>query len=315
MNKIPCVDLSDFLSHTLEKKKTFVQTLGNAFDKIGFVLLEGHYLTPDISNELYAQIKLFFSLPEKTKKKYEIEGMAGQRGYTSFGKESAKGRKEADLKEFWHFGQYRTPPSNNAYPENVWVEEVPEFNPIGKKAFQLLEKTGSTLLQAIALYLELDQHYFDKYVMSGNSILRPIHYPPIKKEPYNALRAAPHGDINLITLLMGAHGKGLQVQTRDNKWIDAIATEGQLIVNLGDMMARLTNNRLKSTPHQVVNPPRESWGESRYSIPFFMHPNPDMPLNCLTNCITETRPKSFSDCTAGEYLDQRLVELGLKQSL
>ena len=314
MNKIPCVDLADFLSSNSVKKKTFIKTLGNAFDSIGFVILKGHYLEASVTEALYEQIKLFFSLPEKTKKKYEIEGMAGQRGYTSFGKESAKGRKEADLKEFWHFGQYHTPPAPITYPDNVWVEELPAFNRIGKEVFQLLETTGTTVVQAIALYLQLDEGFFDSHVTHGNSILRPIHYPPIRKAPENALRAAPHGDINLITLLMGAHGKGLQVQTRDNQWIDAIAQEGELIINLGDMMARLTNNRLKSTVHQVVNPPRDSWGESRYSIPFFMHPNPEMPLNCLKNCISDEHPKAFPDCTAGEFLDERLIELGLKKT-
>ena len=262
---------------------------------------------------MYAEIKRFFALPEATKKNYEIDGMAGQRGYTSFGKESAKGKKEGDLKEFWHFGQYRKNPDGNLYPENITVKELPEFNQIGKTVFELLEKTGKSILQAIALHLGLNENYFDEYVDYGNSILRPIHYPPITEEPKNAIRAAAHGDINLITLLMGAQGKGLQVLTRDNVWLDAVAQEDELIINLGDMMARLTNNRLKSTLHQVVNPPRSLWGSSRYSIPFFMHPKPSMPLNCLPHCISEESPKAFEDCTAGEYLNQRLIELGLKK--
>lgn len=312
MENIPRLDLADFLSEDPKRKETFVFTLGQAFEEIGFVILKGHYLTSSTTEQLYSEIKRFFSLPDATKKTYEIEGMAGQRGYTSFGKESAKGKKEGDLKEFWHFGQSQKNTHRNLYPDNIIVKELPEFNRIGKTVFELLEKTGKRVLQAIALHLELKENYFDEYIDHGNSILRPIHYPPITKEPENAIRAAAHGDINLITLLMGAQGKGLQVLTRDNVWLDAIAEEDELIINLGDMMARLTNNRLKSTLHRVVNPPRTLWGTSRYSIPFFMHPKPSMPLNCLLHCVSQENPKAYEDCTAGEYLDQRLIELGLK---
>ena len=311
MKNIPRVDLSDFLSNDPKRKNAFISSLGKAFEDIGFVILKGHYLTAELTEVLYREIKRFFALSDEIKSGYEIEGMGGQRGYTAFGKESAKGKKEGDLKEFWHFGQYNIPETGPLYPENIYVKEVPEFNSIGKEVFQLLEKTGQSILQAIALHLKLKEDYFDAFVTYGNSILRPIHYPPISQEPKNAVRAAAHGDINLITLLMGAQGRGLQVLTKENKWIDAIAEEGELIVNLGDMMARLTNNVLKSTQHQVVNPPKELWGSSRYSIPFFMHPSPDMPLNCLPSCVSEKQPKAFEDCTAGEYLTERLIELGL----
>ncbi|MGB1971823.1 MAG: isopenicillin N synthase family dioxygenase [Flavobacteriaceae bacterium] len=313
MKNIPTVDLSDFLSENTERKKNFIAALGSAFETIGFVVLKGHFLTHTHTEKLYREIKRFFALPDSTKKTYEIEGLAGQRGYTAFGKESAKGRSVGDLKEFWHFGQYRTPPQGEAYPDNVVVDELPEFNAIGKEVYQLLEKTGQVVLQAIALHLGLDENYFDPYVIYGNSILRPIHYPPIHEAPKNAVRAAAHGDINLITLLMGAQGKGLQVLTKEKEWIDAVAKEGELIINLGDMMARLTNNTLKSTLHQVVNPPKELWGTSRYSIPFFMHPSSEMPLNCLDSCVSEAQPKAYADCTAGEYLEERLIELGLKK--
>ena len=313
MKNIPRVDLNDFLSEDLDRKNRFVAELGHAFEHIGFVILRGHYLTKEQTEILYAQIKQFFALPIADKAKYEIPNLAGQRGYTSFGKESAKGKTEGDLKEFWHFGQYRKNPNGPQYLDNVLVEQMPEFNAIGKEIFQLLEKTGQSVLQAIALHLKLDENYFDEYVIYGNSILRAIHYPPITKEPENAVRAAAHGDINLITLLMGAEGKGLQVLTKENEWIDAIAGEGELIINMGDMMARLTNNQLKSTLHQVVNPPRELWGTSRYSVPFFLHPSPNMPLNCLEDCVSEENPKAFEDCTAGEFLDERLRELGLKK--
>jgi isopenicillin N synthase-like dioxygenase len=193
----------------------------------------------------------------------------------------------------------------------VEVTEFPKFNTIGKEAYQMLEKTGIYVLRALALYLGLDEFYFDKYAHEGNSILRPIHYPPITDEPKDAVRAAAHGDINLITLLMGAQGKGLQVQNHNGEWIDAMAKPEELMINVGDMLSRHTNNKLKSTIHQVVNPPRELWGTSRYSIPFFMHPVSDMPLNCLESCIDENHPKLYDDITAGDFLYERLVDLGL----
>ena len=189
--------------------------------------------------------------------------------------------------------------------------ELPNFNKVGKEAYQLLEKTGIYVLRALALHLGLNEFYFDNYGKEGNSILRPIHYPPITKEPENAIRAAAHGDINLITLLMGAQGRGLQVQTHNGEWIDAIAEPDELVINVGDMLSRHTNNKLKSTIHQVVNPPRELWGTSRYSIPFFMHPVSDMRLDCLENCIDEDNPKLYEDISAGEFLHERLVDLGL----
>ena len=313
MKDIPRIDLNDFLSHEPARKNAFVAYLGQAFENIGFVILKGHYLSKDKTDLLYKEIKAFFDLSEAQKYAYEIPGLAGQRGYTSFGKESAKGRTEGDLKEFWHFGQYRKKENGPVYPDNVIVEELPTFNTIGKEIFQTLEKTGQAVLRAIALHLNLAENYFDEYVAYGNSILRAIHYPPIKTEPKNAVRAAAHGDINLITLLMGAQGKGLQVLTKEGEWIDAIAEEGELIINMGDMMARLTNNKLKSTQHQVVNPPKELWGTSRYSVPFFMHPSGDMPLNCLEDCVSETQQKGYEDCTAGVFLEERLRELGLKK--
>lgn len=313
MNTIPSVDLSEFVSGDPQRKSRFVEAIGGAFEEIGFVALGGHFLSDTLVEELYREIKKFFDLPENVKAKYEIPGIGGQRGYTSFGKEHAKGRKEGDLKEFWHFGQYVEDDSRLAaeYPENVQVAELPDFNKVGRETYKMLEKTAIYVLRALAIHLELDENYFDAYVHNGNSILRPIHYPPITEEPKNAVRAAAHGDINLITLLMGAHGKGLQVQNHEGEWIDAIAAPDQLMINVGDMLSRLSNNKLKSTIHRVVNPPREQWGKSRYSIPFFMHPISSMPLNCLEHCIDEEHPKLYEDITAGEFLHERLVELGL----
>ena len=313
MKNIPSVDLADFLSDDPVKKQKFVNEIGKAYEEIGFVALKGHFLSDELVGNLYSEIKKFFALPVEAKRKYEIEGIGGQRGYVSFGKESAKGKKEGDLKEFWHFGQYveDDPKLAAEYPANVMVDELPEFNAVGKETYKMLEKTGVYVLRALALFLGLDEHYFDKYAKNGNSILRPIHYPPITSEPKDAVRAAAHGDINLITLLMGAQGKGLQVQNHKGEWLDAIAEPDELVINVGDMLSRHSNNRLKSTIHRVVNPPREKWGTSRYSIPFFMHPISEMPLNCLENCVDDEHPKLYEDITAGEFLNERLVELGL----
>lgn len=313
MNKIPSVNLKDFLSGDEERKQNFISEIGSAYENIGFVALKGHFLDDELVEELYAEIKNFFNLPVDVKRKYEIPGIGGQRGYVSFGKESAKGKKEGDLKEFWHFGQYveNDPKLEAEYPANVSVEELPNFNTVGKKTYQMLEKTAKYVLRSLALHLGLEETYFDAYIKNGNSILRPIHYPPITEEPKNAVRAAAHGDINLITLLMGAHGKGLQVQNHEGEWIDAIAQPDELMINVGDMLSRHSNNKLKSTIHRVTNPPKELWGTSRYSIPFFMHPISDMSLNVLEECIDDENPKQFEDITAGEFLNERLRELGL----
>ena len=315
MNSIPSVNLQDFISGDPDKKQKFIDDIGKAYEEIGFVALKGHFLDDELVDNLYSEVKKFFALPVETKRKYEIEGIGGQRGYVSFGKESAKGKKEGDLKEFWHFGQYveDDPERAKEYPSNVEVEEVPEFNSIGKQTYKMLEKTAKYVLRALALYLGLEETYFDAYIHNGNSILRPIHYPPILEEPDNAVRAAAHGDINLITLLMGAQGRGLQVQNHEGEWIDAIADPDELMINVGDMLSRHTNNRLKSTIHRVVNPPRELWGTSRYSIPFFMHPVSEMKLDVLESCVDEAHPKQFENITAGEFLNERLIELGLKK--
>ena len=317
-DQIPSLDLSDFLSNDPARKQAFVQALGEAYNEIGFVAIKNHGLSETDTENLYAVIKKLFALPDEVKEKYEIEGLAGQRGYTGKGKETAKGFNAGDLKEFYHVGQEipESHPDYTIYTPNVWVEEVPEFKEVSLKVFKTLETCGQNMLKAIALYLGLDEQYFDDKIYHGNSILRPIHYFPIENPeevPAEAVRAAEHGDINLITLLMGASADGLQVLRRDNKWIPITALPDQIIVNVGDMLDRLTNHKLKSTIHRVINPPRELMHTSRYSIPFFMHPRSEMDLSCLESCIDSENPKRYEDATAGEFLDERLRELGLKK--
>ena len=204
MNKIPSVNLLDFLSENPHDKQKFVNQLGQAYETIGFVALKGHFLDDSLIDSLYSEVKKFFDLTIEQKQNYEIPGIGGQRGYVSFGKESAKGKKEGDLKEYWHFGQFvhNNPELEKEYHKNIEVQELPKFNKVGKQTYQMLEKTAKYVLRALALYLGLDEYYFDNYIFNGNSILRPIHYPPIKEAPKNAERAAAHGDINLITLLL-----------------------------------------------------------------------------------------------------------------
>jgi isopenicillin N synthase-like dioxygenase len=315
---IPSLDLADFTSDDPQRRNKFVQDLGEAYNNIGFVAIRNHYLTDELSTRLYTAIKKFYALPDAIKQKYEIPGLAGQRGYIGKGKEHAKGRNTGDLKEFYHVGQevLDDDPIKNEYPANVWPDEVPELSEIALDVYRRLEKTGVQMLKAIALYLNLPENYFDEKVKHGNSILRPIHYFPIENPdsvPADAVRAAEHGDINLITLLMGASADGLQVLRRDGKWIPITALPEQLVVNVGDMLERLTNKKLKSTIHRVVNPPRYLMNSPRYSIPFFMHPRSEMNLAALPSCVDATHPKLWEDITAGEFLNQRLKEIGLKK--
>jgi isopenicillin N synthase-like dioxygenase len=317
-DEVPSLDLADFTGNDAEKKKKFVAALGEAYNNIGFVAIRNHYLSDGLSAQLYEAIKKFFSLQDSVKQKYEIPGLAGQRGYIGKGKEHAKGRNTGDLKEFYHVGQtvIGDDPIQKEYPDNIWPDELPEFSTIALEVYKQLERTGVQMLRAIALYLNLPENYFEDKVKHGNSILRPIHYFPIEDPdsvPADAVRAAEHGDINLITLLMGASADGLQVLRRDGKWIPITALPEQLVVNVGDMLERLTNKKLKSTIHRVVNPPRHLMNKPRYSIPFFMHPRSEMSLASLPSCVDAQHPKLWDDITAGEFLNQRLKEIGLKK--
>lgn len=317
-DEIPSLDLADFTSGDASKKAKFVQELGDAYNNIGFVAIKNHGLTDELTEQLYGSVKEFFGQPQDLKQKYEVEGLFGQRGYVGKGKEHAKGRSTGDLKEFYHVGQDVTDGDaiKKEYPDNIFPKEVPAFENNTLTAYKTLEAAGRQMLKALAIYLDLNEEYFEDKVHNGNSILRAIHYYPITNTDEvedDAVRAAAHGDINLITLLMGASADGLQILRKDGQWISVTALPDQIVVNVGDMLERLTNNRLKSTIHRVVNPPKELLHTSRYSIPFFMHPRSEMDLTCLESCINDNTPKQYKDMTAGQFLEERLREIGLKK--
>lgn len=313
MRMVPKLNLADFTHGDQLSQQAFVRALGEAYEEIGFVAIKNHGIPKEDLTKLYRAVKQFFSLPEDLKLTYDDTAGGGQRGYTGFGKEHAKDRNAGDLKEFWHFGQFVDPadPNPPQYPENKEVKESEEFNIYGKKIYQHLEKTGGIMLQAIAEYLGLDRNHFHSMVWNGNSILRAIHYPPIMEDPKDAIRAGEHEDINLITLLVGASADGLEVLNRNNEWVGITEVEDHIVVNVGDMLQRYTNDKLISTTHRVINPPKEKWPEPRFSIPFFLHPRPEARLDCLPSCIDSENPKKYEDCSANEFLIQRLKEIGL----
>lgn len=312
---IPLVDLQQFIEGSVDEKKAFVDKLGHAFQEFGFVGVINHGIPKELVARYYAESKAFFSLPTDVKSKYEIKDLAGQRGYTSFGKEHAKQSNVGDLKEFFQLGQQvpEDHPLKEEYPDNIHVDEVPQFTDTGIELYKAFEMSGGHMLHAIAIYLGLEPDYFDEKIKEGNSILRAIHYPPITAEPKTAIRSEQHEDINLITLLVGASAGGLQILDMKNQWLDIVPGEDEIVVNVGDMLQRLTNNYLKSTTHRVVNPPREEWHRPRLSIPFFLHPRSEMDLTCLPDTVTEERPLAYEPITAGEYLNERLREIGLKK--
>ncbi len=312
---IPFVDLGKFRSVNQEDRHQFIEELGHAFHKVGFVGVYNHGIPKKLVDTFYKEAEAFFNLPKSVKEKYEVEGLAGQRGYTSFGKEHAKQSDVADLKEFFQIGQEVSGElkSHESYPDNVPVRERPNFLPTAVQLYHEFELAGGDLLKAIAIYLNQKEDFFDGPIDQGNSILRAIHYPPITREPDSAIRAEQHEDINLITLLVGASAQGLQVLDKDDNWVPVITEGEEIVVNVGDMLQRLTNGYLKSTTHRVVNPPREKWSEPRLSIPFFLHPVSEMDLSCLDECVTEDRPLKYAPITAGAYLDERLREIGLKK--
>ncbi|MFK7798042.1 MAG: isopenicillin N synthase family dioxygenase [Aureispira sp.] len=318
LQSVPTVDYHDFISGDSQKREQFIQDLGDAFSQIGFVIVRNHGVSEELRQELFDLSKNIFAQPQEVKQKYEDLDNGGQRGYISKGRETAKGKKVPDLKEFWHIGQQvqDEPALSEEYPDNIWMEEVPDLQEVGTKVYRTFEQTGRNLLRAIALYLDLEEHYFDNKIHNGNSVLRLLHYFPVEnldEVEDGAVRAAAHGDINLITLLMGGSAKGLQAKNSDDEWVDVSPEANEIVINIGDMLHRHTNGRLKSTIHRVINLDKESMRFPRYSAPFFLHPRGDMDLSCLDNCITEEHPKAYNDITAGEFLEERIKELGLKK--
>jgi len=310
---IPVLDLSVF-EH---RPGQFSRQLGLGFREFGFVGLTGHGLDPAMIRHAFDAFREFFDLPPETRSRYHLPATGGARGYTGFGVEHARDNPVPDLKEFWHTGREYENPEDNPMPDillpNLWPEEVPGFRRANLDLFEALEAMGRKVLSAISLDLGLPWDWFDDKIDHGNSILRPIHYPPLEKPVDGAVRAARHEDINVITLLVGSDEPGLEILGREGRWIPVSAIPGTVLVNIGDMLQRLTNHVLPSTTHRVVNPPGGAARRSRYSVPFFLHFNPDFEIRTLPGCISDTRPDRYPrPITAHQFLLQRLKEIGLK---
>jgi isopenicillin N synthase-like dioxygenase len=310
MGGVPTLDIRRFETD----RAAFVAEIGRAYREFGFCCISGHGIPAALIDDAYDAFRRFFDLPDAVKRRYHVAGGGGARGYTPFMVETAKDSQHPDLKEFWHIGREipRDSPYAEVMPENLWPEEVPEFREQGYGLYQALDQLGSRVLRALALHIDLPEHYFDDKTNFGNSILRPIHYPPITGDEVPNERAGAHEDINLITLLVGASAEGLQVLTRQGEWLP-VTTEGDaIVVNIGDMLQRLTNHVYPSTSHRVVNPPGERSRQPRYSVPFFLHPNPDFLIDVLAQCATADNPSRYPrPITANDYLLERLREIRL----
>ncbi|MDB5446655.1 MAG: oxidoreductase iron/ascorbate family [Phenylobacterium sp.] len=291
----------------------FSRALGGSFARYGFAVISDHGLPQARIDAALDRAKAFFALPEAVKQTYKLP-VAGQRGYTPFGVETAKGQAHYDLKEFWHVGR-DLPPGHRFrahMPDNVWPDaDVPGFREAVGWLYQALDAIGLKVLEAIAAWLDLERGFFAPTVDLGNSVLRLLHYPPAPPEGPH-IRAAAHEDINVITLLLGAEEAGLEVRDRDGRWIPINPPPGALVCNIGDMLQRLTNHRLPSTTHRVVNPAPERRGFPRYSTPFFLHFNSDYEIRTLPNCVDAAHPdRSPQPITADAYLQERLREIKL----
>ena len=291
----------------------FARALGESYARTGFAIVRDHGLDPEMIARAVAATKAFFALSEDVKRRYWIEGGAGQRGYIPFGKEAAKGADKVDLKEFWHVG--RDLPADHPFaahmPPNIWPEELPALRRDVGALYAALDRFGLELLEAIALFLELPRDFFVSATRDGNSVLRLLHYPPTPPQP-EGVRAEAHEDINVITLLLGAEEAGLQLLTREGEWLEVNPPEGALVVNVGDMLQRLTNDKLRSTTHRVVNPAPERAHLSRYSIPFFLHFAPDFVIETLPSCVSAETPSHYPEpITAQDFLYERLREIRL----
>ena len=311
MSQIPTLDIRRYDTD----RDAFVAELGAAYREWGFAGINHHGISQTLIDASYDVFKRFFALPDEVKRKYHVAGGGGARGYTPFGIETAKGATHFDLKEFWHVG--RELPADSKYadvmPPNLWPEEVPDFREKAYALYQALDTLGSRVLCALALHIGLPETYFADKTDSGNSILRPIHYPPITADDIPNVRAGAHEDINLITLLVGASAAGLEVRSKQGEWVPFTSDADTIVVNIGDMLQRLTNHVYPSTTHRVTNPPGEQARQPRYSVPFFLHPNPDFLIDVLPSTITADNPKRYPEpITAQGYLEERLREIKLK---
>ncbi|HKP65196.1 MAG TPA: 2-oxoglutarate and iron-dependent oxygenase domain-containing protein, partial [Casimicrobiaceae bacterium] len=285
---IPTLDIGRYDTD----RDAFVAELGAAYREWGFAGIRGHDIDPSLIDRAYGAFQRFFALPAEVKMQYHLTGTGGARGYTPFGIETAKDSRYPDLKEFWHIG--REIPRDSKYANlmapNVWPSEIPDFHAAGYGLYDALDKLGSRVLRALALHIELPETYFDDKTNFGNSILRPIHYPPITTPDVPNVRAGAHEDINFITLLVGASAAGLEVKSRKGEWVPFTADADTIVVNIGDMLQRLTNHVYPSTTHRVVNPKGEEARKPRYSVPFFLHPNPDFLIDVLPSCVDTDNP-------------------------
>jgi isopenicillin N synthase-like dioxygenase len=301
---------------TLDARTLDPQALGAAFREFGFCALVGHEIDSGLTEPAYDAVRQFFALPEATKLRYRLPGTGGARGYTPFRTETAKDQSEPDLKEFWHVGRELLPddPDYERVLPNLWPSELPSMRPALLALYRALDMLGARVLRALALELDLAPHWFDDKIDHGNSILRPLHYPPLAAGTHapSGVRSAAHEDINLITLMIAAGEPGLELLRRDGTWLAVDAAPGQVIVNIGDMLQRLTNHVLPSTTHRVINPDGPAGRVSRYSLPFFLHPNSELRIETLSSCISAERPNLYPEpITADAYLQQRLREIGL----
>jgi len=301
------------LTESDSNPEAFAGELGRSFAEYGFAIIADHGIPDALIHRAEEKAKAFFALPDEVKRKYHLAGGGGARGYTPFGIETAKGAQSHDLKEFWHVGRQLAAGHRfrDHMPDNVWPTEVESFRDTFEELFETFDRTGLKILKAIARYLGIDEDYFVDTVRDGNSVLRLLHYPPIQGEPGSNVRAGAHEDINTITLLLGAEEAGLELLTKEGEWIPVSPKVGELVVNIGDMLQRLTNGRLRSTSHRVVNPPRERWGHSRYSMPFFLHFRSDFLIEALPGTVPEGEAPKWPACTADEYLQERLREIKL----
>ena len=291
----------------------FAQKLGRSFEEYGFAIIADHGIPDELFHRAEDRAKAFFALPEEVKRKYLIPGSGGARGYTPFGIETAKGHKAHDLKEFWHVG--RDLPAGHKFrdhmPDNVWPAEVPSFRETFQEIFATFDRTGLKVLKAIARYLKIEESYLVDAVHEGNSVLRALHYPPQTEPTGEHIRAGAHEDINAITLLLGAEEAGLELLTRDGRWIPVSPKPGELVINIGDMLQRLTNGVLRSTSHRVVNPSPDRASHARYSMPFFLHFRSDFLIEALPQTVPTGEQAKWPPITANDYLQERLREIKL----